>query len=652
MVRPALWCAVVAACVAGGVYAQQATQPPQQPQQPVFRAGVNFVQVDAYPTGPDGKIIEGLSTADFQILEDGKPQRIESSEFIRVDLNTPEAERRDPNTQEEGNRLAADPRNRVFIIFLDRYHGSLYGSYAMQRPLVDMLNRMLSPNDLFGVTTVYTRPRDLILGRQTETLEDQLAKNWTWGLASGAIDLEPEEQQIQRCYGDGMALSVAARTREERTLNAIDGMIDYLGALREARKVFIVFTKGWPRFKPEPGVAQSFLKQVDGLKPRVGVSTGGQLTMTPAVAPGMADWSYCSTELIRAYGLNNDQKFRDLIDHARRANVTFYPVNPNGLTGGSDMLRSLANETDGFTVFTNDMRDHLKRIADDVSAYYVLGYYSNAKPDGAFHKIEVKVTRPDARVKARRGYTSSLVSEGAAAPSGSRPGAPAGLTDAMGVLSRLRTSAELFLAGTVDPSGISVVAELAGSVAATGAWLDGSSIAVTASAAVGTVTEGKGRIEPGTRGALVRVPAPAGAGPYRIDVRVTSGRQELTERMDVAPRAPNDAMLGAPLLYRATPAASSPLRPVADMQFRRTERAHIEWPLLTPIDQRSARLLAKDGSPLPVPVTITERDRDGTPMLAADLTLAPLAVGDYIIEVTTGAGPRSEKGYVALRIRQ
>jgi hypothetical protein len=169
----------------------------------------------------------------------------------------------------------------VFIIFLDRYHGSLYGSYAMQRPLVDMLNRMLSPNDLFGVTTVYTRPRDLILGRQTETLEDQLAKNWTWGLASGVIDLEPEEQHIQRCYGNPVALAVAARTREERTLNAIDGMIDYLGAMREARKVFIVFTKGWPLFRPEPGVAQTFLKQIDGGVPQVGVSTGGQLTMTP-----------------------------------------------------------------------------------------------------------------------------------------------------------------------------------------------------------------------------------------------------------------------------------------------------------------------------------------------------------------------------------
>ena len=655
MVRPALRCAVVAACVAGGVYAQQTTQspPPQQPQQPVFRAGVNFVQVDAYPTGPDGKIIEGLSANDFQILEDGKPQRIESSEFIRIDLNTPEAERRDPNTQDEGNRLAADPRNRVFVVFLDRYHNSLRGGNAMQRPIVDMLNRMLAPNDLFGVATVLTRGRDLILGRQTQTLEDQLARHWTWGLASGVIDLEPEEQHMQRCYGDAMALEVAARTREERTLNAISDLITHLGSLREARKVFIVFTRGWPLFRPDPGRAQVFLKQVDGDIPRVGISTGGTLTTTPAVAPGMADWTKCSTELIRAFGLNNHHKFEDLLDHANRNNVTFYPVNPNGLTGGrEDVLRTLANETDGFTTFTNDMNAHLKRIADDVSAYYVLGYYSSAKPDGAFHKIEVKVARTNATVKARRGYVSALVTEGAPAPGAAKSTAPSGLTEAMGALSRLRTSAELFLAATVDSAGISVVAELAGSVAATGTWLDGSSIAVTALSSSGAMTEGKGRIEPGARGALVRVPTPSGAGPYRIDVRVTSGRQELTERMDVASRGPSDALLGAPLMYRATPAASSPLRPVADMQYRRTERAHIEWLIVTPIDQRTARLLAKDGNPLPVPVTLTERDSSGRSVLAADLNLAPLAVGDYVIEVTAGAGIRSEKAFVALRIRQ
>ncbi len=132
-VRPfaaAAACAAGLTLVLGGAapFAQSAGQGTQLPQQtPVFRAATNLVQVDAYPT-KDGQIIEGLTAKDFQILEDGKPQAIESIEFIRIEPNTPEALRRDPNTQEEGNKLAADPRNRVFVIFLDHFHSSLAGS--------------------------------------------------------------------------------------------------------------------------------------------------------------------------------------------------------------------------------------------------------------------------------------------------------------------------------------------------------------------------------------------------------------------------------------------------------------------------------------------------------------------------------------------
>ena len=58
--------------------AAQAQPPPTQAQQrPVFRGGTHFVRVDAYPF-QDGKIVEGLTPADFEILEDGKPQAIES----------------------------------------------------------------------------------------------------------------------------------------------------------------------------------------------------------------------------------------------------------------------------------------------------------------------------------------------------------------------------------------------------------------------------------------------------------------------------------------------------------------------------------------------------------------------------------------------
>src|SRR5689334_5901236 len=78
---------------------QPAQAPPTQAQQrPVFRGGTHFVRVDAYPVR-DGKIVEGLEPGDFEILEDGKPQQVESLDFVRFDTFTPEAERIEPRTQ-------------------------------------------------------------------------------------------------------------------------------------------------------------------------------------------------------------------------------------------------------------------------------------------------------------------------------------------------------------------------------------------------------------------------------------------------------------------------------------------------------------------------------------------------------------------------
>ena len=47
----------------------------------------------------------------------------------------------------------------------------------------------------------------------------------------------------------------------------------------------------------------------------------------------------------------------------------------------------------------------MKRIVDDVSAYYLLGYYStNTTHDGRYRRIEVKTKPPGLNVRARRGY--------------------------------------------------------------------------------------------------------------------------------------------------------------------------------------------------------------------------------------------------------
>src|SRR5918993_830582 len=91
---------LLTAAALGASLQAQSGAPPQDPQRPVFRAGTNLVRVDAYPS-KDGKIIQGLKVADFELLEDGVPQKIDSFQFIEYEQHTPSSERRDPNSQRD-----------------------------------------------------------------------------------------------------------------------------------------------------------------------------------------------------------------------------------------------------------------------------------------------------------------------------------------------------------------------------------------------------------------------------------------------------------------------------------------------------------------------------------------------------------------------
>jgi hypothetical protein len=76
--------------------------------------------------------------------------------------------------------------------------------------------------------------------------------------------------------------------------------------------------------------------------------------------------------------------------------------------------------------------------------------------------------------------------------------------------------------------------------------------------------------------------------------------------------------------------------PTADLRFRRNEQVRVELP--TPSTEPvTARLLDRTGKPLAVPVTATVRDdSDGSRWHTAQLALAPLAPGDYVIEMAVG----------------
>src|SRR5688500_9368270 len=181
MNRMRLWtgiscCCVLTVVIAAQQQAQQLPRPPvpqerAEPQRPLFRGGARFVRVDVFPTDKDGTPVSGLAAEDFDLFEDGKPQTIDSFELVDLQPEVEEA-RVDPNSQREGEEAAKDPRARLFVIVLDTKHVEVLGGANIRRPLIDMLDRLIAPTDLFGVITPQLRPSDLILGRKTTTVAD------------------------------------------------------------------------------------------------------------------------------------------------------------------------------------------------------------------------------------------------------------------------------------------------------------------------------------------------------------------------------------------------------------------------------------------------------------------------------------------------
>jgi hypothetical protein len=200
-------------------------------------------------------------------------------------------------------------------------------------------------------------------------------------------------------------------------------------------------------------------------------------------------------------------------------------------------------------------------------------------------------------------------------------------------------------------SELVVVAEIsATAIGAPGsAWTGGATIDATAMTAAGEkLGVVSATIEAGKRSVILRLPIENGREPARVSIAATGQGSNVSEQVAVAD-APGD-LVGAPLVFRGTASAQSALMPVADQLFRRTERVHVEWSVARTLDRRDARLLDRRGMPLPVEVTLTERDATTGPSIVTDLLLSPLAAGDYVIELTAAAGTETVHRYLPLRV--
>ena len=670
MRRILLGASTASVCVAAMLAsAQQQFPTPPTPQHPIFRAGSTLVAVDIYPT-KDGQVVAGLTPADFEIKEDGKPQTVEFFEFLKFETSPADSTRTDPNTAEEGERLAADPHHRAFVAYFDTYHLTSYGTQMMRTPVVDFLQRTIGSTDYFAAMNPDVPVSRLTFGQRTETIAHDVDEYWPLAAETDArtAPISAHEQWLQGCFinrwpdvkrDQALVATLYRRWRMDVVLQSLNGLVAKLGSIREERTNVLLFADGWSLEGPIRGLEENEWNA----HPTPGVSNG---RLTPNGANReMPDSDKCDAELARLAELDFQDGFRVLHDEAVRKNVAFDPISPAGLEayddnmmrggpgftavqGQLDVLRTLASTTSGQSIVgTNDIRTPMKALADGMSSYYLAGYYTtNTNLDGKYRTIDVKVKPPGLKVSARHGYVASanpvVTTSAATNPTSGAEQA------ALDTLARLETPEAVLTAGAAMGSEVVIVVEVQSAQAPDIAG--GADVTVTLTAASGAApVTSTAHIDKGARSALVRLPEPSSPGPWEARVVVGAPDAGLTASLSVA--APTaSALVSDPILYRATPSPRSPLWPSASHRFTRNDRLHLEWTTHGALESHVARLLDTRGQPLAVGVALTEPPNAARPTLAGDVSLAPLAPGDYLLELVVGKGGATERHLVAIRI--
>jgi VWFA-related protein len=672
-------------------------------QQPTFRAGANFVRVDIYPT-IKGVAVRDLTQNDFEILEDGVPQKIESFEYVNVRGAGPEAEQHEPSSIAESRQIAETTKGRLFVIFLDTYFIDLAGSHRLQRTLVNFLHRVVGPDDMYAVMTPEMSASDISFARRTDTIEGYLSKYWFWGQRDFHFSVDPVEETYGQCFPPAVAKEMVLRRRERQVLGALQDLAVYLRGVREERKAVVTMTGGWILFRENPNLTKAAAPRL----PQVGTSPDGRLvTDRHKYTEGYSPHD-CDIDLQRLAMLDDWQFFHDIFDVANRSNVTFYPVNPLGLVAldkdiddgpvegeiqalgvmgmpssdpslpinplvvnnasisqRRDNLVALAENTDGLAVVeTNDIDKGMKRIVEDLTSYYLLGYTStNGKLDGRYRKIAVRVKRPGVDVRARRGYraaTEKEVEEGRIAESKRIDSAPAtSMQTALDALNATRPGIPLHTAVSYATRGstagaakshVWALAELDSTVVRQGDWRAGGTIQATLLRADGTTVASESR------------DLPAGERAVAIDMGdIDSLTGGITVRTRITPKGGGlpytDAIRldkveppGRPILLRRGPSTGVKYVPTATRAFQRTERLRVDLPVATGGEPPKADVLDRLGKPIAVPVRTALREENGVTWASAEVTLAPLAPGDYLVRLATSAAGETSEVLTSFRM--
>ena len=656
--------------------ASQQAQPAEQ--QPIFRAGINYVGVDVIVTGRNDAPVIDLKREDFEVFEDGKPQPIEQFRLVRINaagnVGAPPPRRvqsRDDEVQEAGREDV-----RIFAILLDDYHTRKLTALSVKEPLTKFLQTQLGPNDLVAVMYPLTPISEILFTNNHASIVSAVQR-----FEGRKFDYTPRNR-FEDEYSRYPASEVE-RIRNEVVMDALSAIAIRMGSMRQGRKSIIYVSEGLTVMLPPQMQRANAQNPIDPLQAIAGAAVQDSQQQQTSESFNQA--------LL-------DLRLREVFRDVNRNNASIYALDPRGLAvfeydidavpGGAtisfqsdrralqmtqDTLKTMSEQTDGRAIVNRNSLDKgLEQIVRDASFYYLLGYNSTqAQNDGKFHEIKVRVKRSGVDVRARKGYWA-LTAEDVKRVTSKTPDV------AKPVMTALATIAPSVQAGKYVRTWIGTERGEGGKTRVTLIWEPLAAPAGT------TRREQAGRVSLQAanaagqliyRGAMPEQASPpaSGSGPQRLTFEVPPGRLELrltvqdagnggtldqeTRTLEVPDLTAPQAAISTPRVFRArtvrefqTLAADAAVTPVASREFSRTERLLVRFDAYAPGGEQvqpTAVLLNRAGVKMS-DVPITAAEAGGTHQI--NLSLASIPAGEYLIEIAVKSATGEAKELVPFRV--
>ncbi|MCP4657644.1 MAG: VWA domain-containing protein, partial [bacterium] len=370
----------------------------------VDRVDVEVVNVEVFVTDQEGRRVTGLTREDFELYEDGRP--VEITNFYTVERPPAEVAAEPSTSTAQGEVPRVVDRRQVpeeqklrLMVFIDYFNISPNHRNRVLAPLDEFLAERLDQGDMvmlagfdgsIKVIQPFTDDR-----RQIDEGIKKIRRSVTQ-LPSRqmASKLASRWARLAAMHGDkgGAAAHIAGQSQEQRlnlqhSINALDDAVRSLGTL-PGRKAILYISDGIQGVGDGPN-RRPLIRRI----PRT--ANAHLVTFYALDARGATDESLSA--IYSGDEVGGDMRtVAEALQDMRLQEPLFMMARP---TGGSVIIN------------TFNFAGTLRRIGEDFDTFYSLGYASRSSGNVKYHKIEVKLRRPELSVRHRSGYLEKPLSE-------------------------------------------------------------------------------------------------------------------------------------------------------------------------------------------------------------------------------------------------